>query len=331
MSVEPFLSEVQGDAPANDVARDSRELRLFVRNVALLIVAGVAISWWLLEFTDVFPAVGGFFGLAGIFAWIAFLGNLVKDDRKKQLQDVLETRFLLSTTTTAVTMVVFVLFGCWVALHGALILIAPGDGTKRVLEIRDDAATLETIELAPGETVKVPFWIRQRRRSLVVKTAGLPELGVTIPRAGRAKIVIPQSFQDQPVVFALGFSREEDLASLGPSPSLRAQIRRGHGVWQEYGRLAPGAYAAESVWIGASPDTELPPSLRERQKTQAQPKALGAEQPLRVGDEIRLCVMNSESGEVAFGELTVLDRKQRSFPQELRLEMIPDEKKRCMP
>lgn len=331
MSAEPVLSQVKGDALATDPAPDSREqLRRFVRNLVFLIAAGVALSWWLLEFTDFFPAVGGFFGLAGIFAWVAFLGNLVTAERKKQLQQEVERRFLLSTTTTAATILVLILFGCWVVLHGALIVVAPGDGIKRVLELRDGTKTLRTIEVAPGQTVKVPVFTRQRHRPLIVKTAGLPELAVAVPSAGRTKIVVPQSFQAQPVVFALGLTGD-DASSLGETPSLRAQIRRNGGPWQEYGRIAAGAYSGESLWVGASADTELPPSLRERQKLARVPAAIGADKPLRTGDAVRLCVLNSEGGEIAFGQIVVLDDRQRPFPQELQLQPKTDEQTRCTP
>ena len=59
------------------------QLRVFVRNLVCLTLTGVAISLWLVEYTDFFPMLGGLLGLTGIFAWVAFLSNLISADRKK--------------------------------------------------------------------------------------------------------------------------------------------------------------------------------------------------------------------------------------------------------
>src|SRR4051794_1742544 len=74
------------------------QLRYFVRNIVCLTVTGVAISLWLVQYTDFFPMVGGLLGLTGIFAWVAFLSNLVSDERKKELQAEIERRALVVPT-----------------------------------------------------------------------------------------------------------------------------------------------------------------------------------------------------------------------------------------
>jgi hypothetical protein len=331
MSANPLPLALDDDASAQKSAEMRREFSFFVRNLAALILVGVVVSWWLLEYTDFFPALGGFFGLAGIFAWVAFLSDLVTKERKAQMQNQLEQRVLIRDTTATYALFALILFGVWVFLHGTLVIIAPGDGSKRVVEIRDGTNTIDKIDIPPGKTVKIPLWTPRRARSLVLKTPGLPELPVTLSSFSLTKVVVPQSFHAQPVVFVLALTGE-DAASLGPRPSIRAQIRRGAGgKWTDYDALEPTAYAGENVWVGASVDTEVPAALRERIRLDVPPKALGADKPLRVGDELRVCVMNSEGGELGLGEVKVLDGKQSAFPQELQLKpMSGDEnQKRC--
>lgn len=313
---------------ADEEKRKKEQFRLFVRNLVVMIACGVVMSWWLVEYTDFFPAVGGFFGLAGIFAWVAFLSGLVREERKTELQAAFETRVLAHAHTTAYTLMLFILFACWTLVHGTLVVMAPDDGTKRVLEITSGEETIDTIEVPSGATVKELIFTGGTRQ-LVLKTAGLPELPVTLGSLLRETVVLPQSFQRQPVLFAIGLSAD-DRTSLGSEPSVVAHILRGKGPWTKHDELPPGTYAGESVWIGASADTELPSRLRARLPDE-QPKALGASNPLRIGDRIRVCVMNSEGGEVAFAEARILEDKQRIFPQELQLTTITDPEKRCTP
>ena len=296
-----------------------------------MILVGVAVSWWLLEFTDFFPALGGFFGLAGIFAWVAFLTDLITKERKAQMQAELERRVLIRDTTATYALFALILFGVWAFLHGTLVIIAPGDGTKRVVEIRDGTSAIDKIDVAPGKTVKIPLWTLHRERSLVLKTPGLPELPVTLSSFGLTKVVVPQSFHAQPVVFVLALSGE-DAASLGPRPSIRAQIRRGPGgTWTHYDALEPTAYAGESTWVGASDRHRNAAGAARTHQAGPPAESTRRGQAAAGRDEVRVCVMNSEGGELGFGQVMVLDGKRSAFPQELQLAPISgdENQKRC--
>ena len=306
-----------------------RELRLFVRNVVAIVVLGVAVSWWLLEYTDFFPAVGGFLGLGGIFAWVAFFSNLVRDDRKSQLQNELEQHVLLNRATATYVLMLLIVCAVWAALHGTIVVIAPGEGAKRAVEIRDGSSVIDTIEVDPASTVKTSLRTLRGRRNLTLKVSGLPDLEVTARSFSRTSVVIPQSFMTQPVLLA---RTSPDVAAV--SSAVKVQIKRGNAAWVDYGTIAPGGYTGESIWVGASADTEVPASARERWRRQGRedlndPKAVGADRPLRAGDRIRLCIMNAEGGEAAFGEATVLPDKQRAFPQEMQLVLTNDDQTRC--
>src|SRR6266496_3789796 len=58
----------------------------FTTNLAWIIVLGVAISGWILYFTDWFPAIGGLLALGGVFSWLAFVSKVLPDERLKVLQ-----------------------------------------------------------------------------------------------------------------------------------------------------------------------------------------------------------------------------------------------------
>ena len=57
------------------------QTREAIRNLALLSVCDVALSEWTLYYLDWFPVIGGLLGLGGLFAWLAFLANLISDRR----------------------------------------------------------------------------------------------------------------------------------------------------------------------------------------------------------------------------------------------------------
>ncbi len=68
--------------------------KVAVCNLIGLIAAGISVSWWILYFTDFFPVVGGLLGLGGLFTWIAFVSNILTDERKAEMQQSFD-RFVL--------------------------------------------------------------------------------------------------------------------------------------------------------------------------------------------------------------------------------------------
>jgi hypothetical protein len=327
MSVSPLPLAVSDDRAEAEAAANAKaaadELRRFVRNLVALIFVGVAISWWLIERTDFFPKVGGFFGLAGIFAWIAFLANLVPKKRKEELQDELEKRVLLRPTTATYALLVLIAASVWAAMHGTLEMSATGDA-KRSIEIRDGATVVDTVDVKPGSPVKILLWTPRGTRNFLVRTSGLPPLAVTLKSVSRTNIVAPQSFMVQPVLLAKLAAEDVAAAAHG---SVVVELQRGQEPWIVYDTIGVDQYNGESIWIGAAADTELPANLRDRWAADfvRQPKGVGADQPLQAGDVIRVKVKNQGGHMAAFGEAKVLPNEQRPFPQEIRLKLQTEE------
>nr|MDQ2694625.1 hypothetical protein [Pseudomonadota bacterium] len=63
-------------------------------NFFSLIVALTLLTYYVVQYTDLGPELGGLFTLSGVFAWLAFFLNLLSDDFRKALQQEFEARFL---------------------------------------------------------------------------------------------------------------------------------------------------------------------------------------------------------------------------------------------
>ena len=92
-------------------------------NLASFIILGVALSFWMLRYTDWFPVFGGILGLSGAFAWIAFLSNLITEGRKKAAQQYLDQRILQNkgTLLALVGLILVFIFG-FAFWHGTLLI-----------------------------------------------------------------------------------------------------------------------------------------------------------------------------------------------------------------
>jgi len=305
---------------------EGKRFRRFVWNLIAIVVLGVLISGWLVEFTDFFPTIGGLLGLGGIFAWIAFLSNLISENRKKQMQAAVEERLLLARATAAVALVLLVAFAIIAWTRGTIVIVGANDGQKRTVAVTSKGNTVATVDVQAGATTKQSFFV-PRQPTFTLVTAGLPPLDVTLPHLGSTIVQIPQSFTAQPVILA---SMPSDLATSADGASAQVRIKRANSKWWvEYGRFDPGSYNGESIWVGCGADVAVPPSVKSDWATQpgaTQPvqrrwsmiKSAGTA-PLHEGDLVCVCVSNAGGGTMASGSATVLSPKTQPFPQLLQL------------
>ena len=129
-------------------------MRLFLTNLGLLVLLGTAVCGWILRYTEFFPVIGGLLGLGGVFAWIAFLTNIVSEDRRAALQAAVDKVLFQSRRATAV---LSILFGCFlvgpVGMYGA-VEVGNGslDETFRVTVGRADRPADSEFILRPSES-----------------------------------------------------------------------------------------------------------------------------------------------------------------------------------
>jgi hypothetical protein len=327
----PLPAKVADAHDASAERRRKQQQRLFLRNITVLIVVGVAMSWWAVEFTDVFPTIGGLLGLGGVFAWVAFLTNLITKERKEQIQADLEASVLLADNTATYALLVLLAFGLFAATQGTLVLIGAPDGPKRAVDIRDGDRLVTTIAVAANSTVKTQLFAGQAR-TLTVHTAGLPMRRVVLHAFDREELAVPSSFTAQPVILA-------HLPTSMTTSAMKARaivsiLRKGTKQWSGYGVVPHENYNGQSFWIGADADVAVPDRVRsnwiqeprEVMDRWSRPVAVNSAKPLRAGDVIRVCVLNADAadGTLASGEVTVLSPAQQQFPQLLELDLNAD-------
>lgn len=235
--------------------------RLVAANIVALVAWGVALSFWMLRYTDWFPVVGGLLGLTGAFTWLAFLAKIVPEARKEAFQVWFDNRVLqrawLIGLLSALSLAFLLLYSSW---HGTLILDALGDSVPRTVE-------LTRLDGAEGASVRSGLAARAERKVLLptdpfrptayrLKLSGLPAIAVEVAPWGRRTVVVPSEAFTAPVVL------------LRPSATMSGESSSGEFTLlvqadgQEYGRLMD--YRGESVWIGAEADVEIPAAAVDR-------------------------------------------------------------------
>jgi hypothetical protein len=307
-------------------------LRWFVSNVVLLIVLGVAISGWLICYTDVFPLLGGFLGLTGAFAWIAFLSNIVSEERKKELQKLLEARVFLNPRTTIFVLILLILFLGWWATHGSITLSLVGDSVTRNVTIKpigEGTATDDTV--TPGAPTKRPFFVLGQRE-LVVKPTALPALRITLRGFGLRTLIIPDAFVMRPVLLVRP-PTELVSSALRSQMSLRASLRRRNATaLANLGTVPAGVYNGETVWIGCDVAVAVPAYAEQRWHAEKipdltilrwlSPSSIAPDTILEDGDVVRVELLNAQGDISAFAEVRVrAPVNSREFPQEVKLQL----------
>lgn len=231
-------------------------------NLIALVVWGVVLSSWMLWYTDWFPVVGGLLGLTGAFSWIAFLSNLVPDNRKAQIQAwfdgrVLQNRWPLGVLS-GLSLAFIVLFTSW---HGTLIIDALGDGAARTVEIQHVGQNQAADSLRLGSAARAERAVLLPTgffsgKSYRLKLEGLPGIEIEITPWRRTTVVVPVDFLTAPVVLLRPSATMSGEASTGEFSLL---VMTGD---TEYGRIMN--YRGESVWIGAREDVQIPAGLVDR-------------------------------------------------------------------
>ena len=82
----------------------------FVINLSAMIFTGVCALLWVLLYTENFVVIGGLLGLGGVLAWIAFMANLIRDDRKEALQRLFDEVVLQKPITLVCTVLLAIGF-----------------------------------------------------------------------------------------------------------------------------------------------------------------------------------------------------------------------------
>lgn len=314
--------EVTAKPPETSDRLQPEELRLLLRNLAGLVGTGVVASAWILYYTDWFEAIGGLLTLTGIFAWVAFLVELVSDERKGQIQSAFERRVLLNRSSWRWLLGSAGVLLVLTVLTGTIEVRSFSDDSTRSLTVTSagaasDARPLREAALTPFSSRKLLFFGWGRLR---VKLSGLPALEV---RAGlfRPRVLSsPDDFTRSPVLLIRPSTGLSHLAA--GSDSLVLVIRRGGETL-----VGPLPFRGRAVWVGCDRDVAIPAWLYRRWEPEEPVPWLPAVDTeslvsLRAGDELSIR-LETASGEYA-PEIRHVVRApygSQDFVQEIVLEL----------
>ena len=294
--------------------------RRIVLNIVLFGVLGVLVCWWFGSFTDLLPAIGGLLGLGGVFAWLAFVSKVLREDRIKLLQEGFEKRFLASRLTTTLLIAVLAVLAVVASMAATIQIEAVHEPFGRQVRIsRPDKEPLRSKTLPASGRVRFPvvqcFW---SAAPYEIKVAGYPAVTVTPTMRAKNILVVPADFYRSAVIFK-------------PTAKLTTRVRRSPAVLvikvDDAVQRVEG-FEGQTVWVGCDEDVELPPAVVERWREESDYhpgwttplSAFGAGGDLKPGATIEVAL---ETTEVAknLATVTVEDyKKTRRFPQEVRLE-----------
>jgi len=298
---------------------------LFFINLFLLILTGTLMLGWVLYFTDLFPVIGGLLGLGGLFAWIAFLGNVVSDDRKKELQSLFEKNCLQRLWFLVAILCVVVAFAILVpAKHGTIVINNAQHDRPRTVAIQpvDDADGANSLVVpARGEARHVVTTGIFGTRSFRVKAEGLPWLDRQVSWFDRQPVEITGDFRRRHIVLIRPHA--EKLRIFGNvSRTLRVTISGGCQT-PDQALYAHAGYRGGTAWLGAAadvdPTTDLTLDWRlelERAKIDnfqryramwSRPVSL-SDDAVTAGTTISACVTRDDnSAEIVSGQVTLPD------------------------
>ncbi len=233
-------------------------------NLVALIAVGVALCAWVLHYTGAFPQVLGLLGLGGLFAWIAFLANLLHEDTKKALQRGFEENVLKSRKTLPAILVIgAVFFLGWAPWWGTLVVSTRRDDKDRTIKVRSRGedgkwtkVRLEEQHLVPRSesrwALRAPWF---GSREYQVKVAGLPARIVPVQPWWRTPLSVPSDFDVERHPLVLVHLSEVLNATIHGSGSA-AQLQVFRNGQEELGKIE--RYFGEAVWVGGDADIEIP-------------------------------------------------------------------------
>lgn len=246
MNPQP-VREVSSAAPAASPSADP-----FVRNLVLLVVILVAISGWLLAYTDWFDEASTLLALGGLFTWIGVLSKLLSKQRTENLQAWVDRVVFENTMLARKLIILGIAFVILASFAGTVEVRSQGDASSRVLWFAFDPKSREPGErLEPAGRVRAPWvtswWSPAQVR---VKVSGYPSIVTSVRPWRRVELVSPGSFLMTPVVLLVPTS---ELAKFRRDLMLRVTVDDGTAVTLPF--------EGHPVWIGCEDDVRVPEAI----------------------------------------------------------------------
>jgi hypothetical protein len=230
---------------------------LFYLNLAWMILLGVALLWWIGSFTNYLETVIGFLSLGGIFAWVAFLSNIIREQRKKHLRLVFEgclKRKRSSMILGALTGLGLIFAFC----IGGITADSGRDKMDReiVIHLTSSKTVARTKTLSSRMRSKFPVFTGFRGRKYDIDVEGLPLITKEIQPFSQFHLKVPRDLRLQNVIL------------LRPSVQLAGSVDNSGDYTLEV-RLNdqdPNEmdFSGHSVWIGTGKKLDIPAAIKDR-------------------------------------------------------------------
>jgi hypothetical protein len=230
----------------------------FRSNLILMLLFGVAVSGWLLHYTDWFETVGGLLALGGLFSWLAFVSKMLPDSVLKDLQWKW-VDFLESGLTAMAILVVALILVIVASFFGSVQIETRREGFANSLYIyRGGANAGEPLGLNSGKSTHflkpaTLFGGGEYR----VKVPGLPSKLVRFQPWSLNTVYVPDSFARR--VFLVRPSKDVVVDILNSPSKLHITIVRDGRTLVE-AEIAD--YTGYSFWINCSADVAIPQNIQ---------------------------------------------------------------------
>ncbi|HYK89501.1 MAG TPA: hypothetical protein VE398_12070 [Acidobacteriota bacterium] len=307
---------------------------LFGINIIALTLVGLAVSVWLLYYTDVFPQVAGILAFGGVATWVGFVLKLAGEKRMNELQAWTDTAILNSPRT--VVFLAFLGLALVVAgnFRGGIQLEPLQESVEHAVQIHPAGKPGSSIlRLLPSSPLRWTGWTCWwSPANIVVKVSGYPEAIFQFRPWQRISVFVPNSML-RPVVL------------LRPSVPLIDAIRdtsvKLELVIKESGRLIaqPEAlFDGHALWVGGDEDILVPQEIesgwRQELATLNSIKHLDFllppvappqfNVPLQSGQEIQVTLRKKDKSVYTLTRIKVRPlRSSREFVQEVMLDVPP--------
>jgi hypothetical protein len=298
-----------------------------------MVIMGVLTLFWIGRFTDYLETVIGLLGLGGIFAWVAFLFNVISEPRKEELQKYFED-FVKSKRTCLVLAIWTAVLILGSSNTGCITADSGLDTLNRYIEIRhpDSKKASRSGNLSPDTERKFPVFTGFRGKKYRIDVEGLPVVEELVRPFSRKRLKVPGDLRRSSVVLVRpGGKLSEQSSHEGANFQLMVSLNDetfevpffGHTVWIGSGnkRLDIPALLKEKWRIEIAMDKVADESTLIRWLT---PGAFEQIVQLSPGQEIKIAVKATgvESLLAEVGPKKVLACEgEDDFPQVIDIDM----------
>jgi hypothetical protein len=273
---------------------------VFGQNLLLTLFFGVAVSFWILRYTDWAEVVFGLLALTSVFSWLALVLRLLTPDTIVKLQNQLELaafrnpnfRWVLISMIT-----ITVVLACFL---GTVQVKAVQESTDRTVRVYRGTPPVEADDtVSPGARIRFVCWTSPWNPSRFhVKIGGYPERTVMVQPFGREDLQTSTSFYG-PAIKTAVLLRPDPYLIEQRGANLQISIRK---AGTNETTLAD--FDGRSLWVNTDADVEVPAAVADSWKTEAaglvspgllnfwlHPTAFAKPLHLQPDDKLEVCVL----------------------------------------